>query len=171
MRAMRFASDHADSGFDLRSATNNNGPLSDARCVRLMSKEGDYMTIFRCLLGHAALVGLMALPTAAQATTRECRIKPTLVATDRYGMVFVSGNVTSGATGSWNWVTICNANSVLNSVSPAVCGNWYAALLSAQATGKTIHIYYDDANNNGIADCATFPGWVPRIVDYLGPVN
>ncbi|MDP5279097.1 hypothetical protein Q9Q95_09190 [Sphingomonas sp. DG1-23] len=129
------------------------------------------MTIFRCLLGHAALAGVIAVPTAAQATTRECRVKPTLVATDRHGMVFVSGEVTSGAKGTWTWVTVCNATSVWNNISTNVCGNWYAALLSAQATGKTIHIYYDDVNNNSIADCATFPGWVPRIVDYLGLVN
>lgn len=125
----------------------------------------------RSLLGRAALVGLIALPTIAQATVRECRIKPTMVSTDRNGRVYVSANVTSGAAGSWNWVAICNADIVEFGVPVTACGNWYAALLSAQATGKTIFMYYNDSNNDGMADCSTFPGWSVRYIDYLGPLN
>lgn len=116
-------------------------------------------------------MAVAAVPTVAQATVRECRIKPTLVSTDRNGRVYVSGNVISGATGSWNWVAICNSDVVEFGIPVSVCGNWYAALLSAQATGKTIFMYYNDMNNNDIADCSTFPSWAVRTIDYLGPLN
>lgn len=109
------------------------------------------------------------MPSATHADTRDCRVRPTMVSTDRNGRIYVSGNVISGATGTWNWVAICNVDIVENSIPVSVCGNWYAALLSAQAAGKIVHIYYNDTNNNGVADCSAFPSWSVHIIDYLAP--
>lgn len=126
------------------------------------------MRIFRLMLTGVAF-GSLAMPLLAQAANRECRVKPTMVITDRNGSVHISGKVVSGATGNWQWQNICNLNGVQNNIPVDVCRSWVSAALTAQATARPLYMIYDDAENNGVADCANFPAWTqPRII-YFGP--
>ena len=127
------------------------------------------MSIFRWVPNCVAIIASLGLAPAAQATTRECRVKPTMVITDRNGNVMISVKVVSGATGNWNWQNICSVNGALSGVSVDVCRNWVSSALTAQATSKVIYMIYNDAENNGVADCANFPAWNQPKIDYFGP--
>lgn len=131
--------------------------------------KGANMSSFRSVPSYIVLIASLALAPAAQATNRECRIKPTMVITDRNGNVMISGKVVSGATGNWNWQNICSVNGALGGVSVDVCRNWVSSALTAQASSKVIYMIYNDTENNGIADCANFPAWNQPRIDYFGP--
>lgn len=64
------------------------------------------------------------------------------------------------------WPTMCSVETVANGVSTETCKNIYAMLLSAQATGKDVMLWFNDG---GDCSSASHPAWQPLQGWYFGP--
>jgi hypothetical protein len=70
-----------------------------------------------------------------------------------------SGHVTIYAPWRNDWTTLCNLNSPWKGVEPATCFGWFSVVNTAIVNGKSIKLFYADAQTN----CATMPtyGYAP----------
>jgi hypothetical protein len=110
----------------------------------------------------------------ARAALQVCRMKPTMVTTDRNGTVFLQGLVGTGGnvgTIGIQWQAVCSVNAVYQNVTIESCKSWVAAAMTAQASGKNLFMFFYDQNNGGRTDCSQFPAWTPPYIDYLGIEN
>jgi hypothetical protein len=74
------------------------------------------------------------------------------------------GHVSAASAGGQQWGYFCQLGTTTNGVSPDTCKGILAVLLSAQASGKSIRIWYRDDNN-----CSTNRGWNYLSTMYWGP--
>jgi hypothetical protein len=75
-----------------------------------------------------------------------------------------SGVVSAAAAGGQSWGHFCQLGTTTNNVSPEACKGILAILLAAQASGKTVTLWYDDA-----LACSTHASWVWLDTVYWGP--
>jgi hypothetical protein len=75
-----------------------------------------------------------------------------------------SGVVSAAAAGGQSWGYFCQLGAVSNNVSAEACKGILAVLLSAQATGKSVTVWYDDD-----LTCSTHPSWAWLNTLYWGP--
>jgi hypothetical protein len=58
-----------------------------------------------------------------------------------------------------DWVKICNISSNWGNISPALCNNWQAMLLTSVATQRPVTVNYSDvADNSGCSTVPTYTG-------------
>jgi hypothetical protein len=123
------------------------------------------------IIGRMAAIALVAASMIgpAEAATRFCVVKSiSHVSTDRLGIVRIAGTFGVAIT---DWQAICSVTATWHNVPADVCKNWVSAAMTAQATGKSLFLYFDDVNNAGKIDCATFTPWSDLYIDYLGLYN
>lgn len=75
-----------------------------------------------------------------------------------------SGVVQAENAGGQSWGYFCQIGATNNGVSSDACKAILTVLLTAQATGKSVTIAYDDANN-----CTTSRAWSWLNTIYWGP--
>lgn len=75
-----------------------------------------------------------------------------------------SGVVSAAAAGGQNWGHFCQLGATVNNVSPEACKGILAVLLTAQASGKTVTVWYDDD-----LSCSTHASWAWLNTVYWGP--
>lgn len=107
---------------------------------------------------------IMSVP--AHAETRVCRVKPTLVVTTNNGDIYISGDVTPS--GHWYWQRVCNVSVSALDVTIDTCKSWLSTALTAQSTGKTVFMIYEDGGNPARLDCGAFESWKDAPISYLG---
>jgi hypothetical protein len=74
------------------------------------------------------------------------------------------GVVSAAAAGGQSWGYFCQLGATTNNVSPEACKGILAVLLAAQASGKTVTVWYDDE-----LTCSTHAGWAWLNTIYWGP--
>lgn len=63
-----------------------------------------------------------------------------------------------------SWIYLCSMTSDANGITASACKNVYATLLTAQASGQRIRLWFDDN-----LTCATQVPWVYATSWYFGP--
>ena len=76
-----------------------------------------------------------------------------------------SGVVSAASAGGQSWGYFCQVNGTSNGISPEACRGMLAVLLTAQASGKQVRIWFRDDYNN----CSTPRGWAWLSTMYWGP--
>jgi hypothetical protein len=74
------------------------------------------------------------------------------------------GTVSAESAGGQNWGYFCQLGVTANGFSPDACKGVLALLLSAQASGKSVRIWFRDSGN-----CSTYRGWAWLDTIYWGP--
>lgn len=113
----------------------------------------------------AALVTLMALttPQFALAAQYSCTGKISAMVVDRSGNLMVVNGP-----GIVNYAYLCNVKEPGNGVDPQTCRQIQGVLMTAQTTGRTITMWYDDAFNCS-ANNTTHGNWNYLSSWYFGP--
>lgn len=98
-------------------------------------------------LGYALIcLGACALSQPALAANYECVGTVNDVAVLPDGSLAI-GQYSDAATPD-NWLYLCNVNTAVNggngAIPTTICKSWQATLLTAQATGKKIRIWFND---------------------------
>jgi hypothetical protein len=75
-----------------------------------------------------------------------------------------AGVVSAAAAGGQTWGYFCQLGTTTNNVSPEACKGILAVLLAAQASGKTVTLWYDDD-----LSCSTHASWAWLTTVYWGP--
>ena len=65
-----------------------------------------------------------------------------------------SGTLLAATIAGITWPKICDVNTTQNGFEPNVCKTVYTQLITAQTTGKTVTIYFNDAGS-----CSSHPAW------------
>lgn len=74
------------------------------------------------------------------------------------------GHVSAAYAGGQSWGYFCQLGNNSNNVSPEACKGILSVLLTAQATGKSVRIWYRDD-----LSCSTNRGWNWLSTLYWGP--
>jgi hypothetical protein len=74
------------------------------------------------------------------------------------------GHVSAASAGGQQWGYFCQLGATTNGVSPEACKGMLAVLLAAQASGKSVRMWFRDSNN-----CSTYRGWNWLDTLYWGP--
>jgi hypothetical protein len=74
------------------------------------------------------------------------------------------GVVSAAAAGGQSWGFFCQLAGTTNNISPEACKGILAVLLTAQTSGKTVTLWYDDD-----LTCSTHAGWAWLTTVYWGP--
>jgi hypothetical protein len=75
-----------------------------------------------------------------------------------------SGVLSAASAGGQAWGYFCQVNGTSNNISPEACRGMLAVLLTAQASGKQVRIWFRDDNS-----CSTNRGWAWLSTMYWGP--
>jgi uncharacterized SAM-dependent methyltransferase len=75
-----------------------------------------------------------------------------------------SGVVSAAAAGGQSWGFFCQLGSSINNVSAEACKGILAVLMTAQASGKTVTLWFDDN-----LTCSTHASWAWLDTVYWGP--
>ena len=65
------------------------------------------------------------------------------------------GSVLAESLGGLTWVIFCSVNGGVNNFSAAACKSFQATLLVAQATGRSVTVWF----TNTVGSCAANPPW------------
>ena len=74
------------------------------------------------------------------------------------------GVVSAAAAGGQSWGYFCQLGATTNNVSTEACKGILAVLLTAQASGKSVTVWYDDD-----LTCSTHASWAWLNTVYWGP--
>jgi hypothetical protein len=74
------------------------------------------------------------------------------------------GHVAAANAGGQQWGYFCQLTGTTNGITPETCRGILALLLTAQASGKSVRLWYRDDNN-----CSTYRGWNWLSTVYWGP--
>jgi hypothetical protein len=107
------------------------------------------MKISKCLAALMALVFVSTSPAAFAGY--ECTGPVQGVS-----VFLANGDLVAEKVGLVSWPRLCNLRVTANAIPPEMCKIMYTALLTAQASGKTVTLFV----NNNTATCATLAGWV-----------
>ena len=66
-----------------------------------------------------------------------------------------------------SWPILCNLNGVDRNITPESCKAMMTLLLSAQMSGKTVTLWFNDEDEGG--SCSSHQGWQPLTGWYFGP--
>jgi hypothetical protein len=117
----------------------------------------------------AVAAGMALNATTAMATQRDCNLRPGHVSVNEAGALFLTGTV-SGATVQWQMLcTVSGAGD--GRVSAQTCQSWVALATSAQLSGRSLYLIYEDQNEPARANCAAWAPWQVQRVTYLGVTN
>ena len=75
-----------------------------------------------------------------------------------------SGTVSAEAAGGQSWGFFCQLGTTTNNVNPETCRGILSLLLAAQATGKSVRLWYDDG-----LSCSADRSWAWLTTVYWGP--
>lgn len=78
--------------------------------------------------------------------------------------VSLAGVVSAESAGGQNWGYFCQIGATTNNASSDACKAVLSLLLTAQATGKSVRLWYNDSNT-----CSTYRGWQWLNTVYWGP--
>lgn len=121
----------------------------------------------RLKLALALSVSSPFAAATANAAIYACHVKPTSVVTDNAGNLYLNGNVQP--TGTWGWQRVCGVTTAALNVTVDACRNWTSAALTAEATGRSLFMFFESTQNGNRTDCSTFPAWNDAYITYLGP--
>lgn len=65
-----------------------------------------------------------------------------------------TGNILAQSVGGLGYPVLCSTSSVVNEISPTNCSKFFAVLLLAQVTKKTITLYFSN-----VESCSSFEAW------------
>lgn len=77
-----------------------------------------------------------------------------------------AGVVSAASYAGLSWVHLCSVETAQNGVSPATCKSIYAMLLTAQTSGKSVRLWFNDDPNT----CASHTPWTWITGWYWGPM-
>jgi hypothetical protein len=77
-----------------------------------------------------------------------------------------AGVVSAESYAGLSWVHLCSVEVTTNGVAPATCKAIYSLLLTAQTTGKSVLIWFNDDPNT----CASHTPWTWLTGWYFGPM-
>lgn len=75
-----------------------------------------------------------------------------------------TGEVVAENIGTLEWPKFCDVNNEINGVDPESCKIIFTALLTAQISGKSVTLWFEDDN-----DCSTHTPWQLLTGWYFGP--
>jgi len=104
----------------------------------------------------AAVLIVMSSVAAGQ-TTYTCSGVPRGVS------MGASGTLTVESLGGLTWPYLCSVDGAQNGISPGACKAIYAGLLAAQASGRSVTIWF----TNSASTCAANPAWAWALGAYL----
>jgi hypothetical protein len=94
-------------------------------------------------------IGLAALSASASAITCSGPVKGVSIEP-------TNGDVLAESIGGLSWPRLCSVRATANGIAPESCRSTYAALLAAQAGGRTVTLWF---NNPAITSCGAFSSW------------
>ncbi|MFW2174604.1 hypothetical protein ACG95N_13905 [Acinetobacter guillouiae] len=65
-----------------------------------------------------------------------------------------TGSVLAASVAGLNFPVLCSTSSTVNNIPPANCSKFFATLLTAQVTKKTITLYFSQGDS-----CSSFKAW------------
>lgn len=78
-----------------------------------------------------------------------------------------NGAVLAETIATLTWPKLCSVKQDMNGVSVDVCKTIYSTLLSAQLTGKSVMLWFDDEKDCSLA---SHPAWQELTGWYFGPM-
>lgn len=83
------------------------------------------------------------------------------------GIEPATGDVIVESLAGLAWPRLCSVSRSANGIDPQACKTVYSALLTAQTTGKSVNLWFDDDVSGG--NCGTHPSWQFLEGWYFGP--